>query len=274
MKRIIIIGLAVLLPVMMNVMAEDDVKVPIIKKQQLMVKLQQKGEYRAAMAMATSIISEQEDNRVAIDFVHSHWDKMVKETQKELGKVSDPTDLEQSKKRCQIYEEMVEINDNLQGVRMPFYGTGNKWVWQPEIIYYQGHYDEERNNVLWLIKREAKDALLSYDAETARLLYEDLLVNYLERDGERNSNRKLMVSDCNEIMYKHVKSEKVYDQIFVYELCGLSLWLDENQSVISAIQKETQKRISEMYAKMAEDYLQVGDSTSYNEYMLSSEEWK
>lgn len=253
--------------------AQETNKVPIIKRQQLMLKMQQHGQYREAMIIATDILVEQPSNRTAIDFIHANWEKMSKATNADLGKVPNPNDLEQTKKRCLIYEQLNQINDNLLSVPMPLYGANNKWVWQPEIGYYQGIYDEERNRTFFMLRQAAKEALESYDTESARLYYEDALFNYLERDGERSSNRSLMVADCNAILSRMNRSNKIYDLIFAYDLCSLSLWLDNSQTDVVAMQQSVKQRVADAYSQLANDYLQQGDSVKAYEYRLNAAEW-
>lgn len=255
------------------VQAEES-NVPIIKRQQMMLKHQQKGEYREAMIIATEILSEQSSNRTATDFIHANWEKMSKATNAELDKVSDPNNLEQTKKRCLIYEQLTQINDNLMTVPMPLYGANNRWVWQPEIGYYQGIYDEERNRTFFMLRQAAKEALESYDAESAKLYYEDALHNFLERDGERSSNRQLMVADCNAILSRMSKSDKLYDLIFAYDLCRLTLWLDNTQNDVTTLQHTIQLRVADAYQQLAQEYLQAGDSVRANQYLLNATEWK
>ena len=239
-----------------------------------MEKLRKEGRLLEAMDTATLILTYDKDYRVAADFVHRHWDKTMRQTEDRLSQLSDNESLEQAEERCEIYRMLDEVHDNLRDIRMPLYGPNQKWVWQPEVSYYTGHYDNERQKTLQLLLRKADEALRSFDAETAGEYYHRALTRYLLTDGEKRSNKRVMTEQCNTMIERYQKSDKIYDAIFAYDLCSLSLRLDSTQTGVSDIQQSVQRHVAELYLQAAEAAEQVGDTVEAYELRLSYEDWK
>ena len=260
-----------------NVFAKEsnaETKPSLLRKSIQMEKLRKDGRWLEAMDTATLILTYDKDYRVAADFVHRYWDKTMSITNERLQRLSDDESLEQAEERCEIYRVLDEVHDNLRAIKMPLYGAGEKWVWQPEIAYYTGHYDTERQKTFVLLCKKADESLRSYDAEGALEYYRLALNKYLITDGERRSNRKDMLASCNKMIDKLCDSEKIYDAIFAYELCGVSLQIDPDQQDIVQRRGQIQKNVAAMYLQEAEAALQAGDSVQAHELMLSAEDWK
>lgn len=253
---------------------ETEVSQPSLFKMSLqMERLRKDGQWLEAMDTATLILNFDQDNRSATDFVYRYWDKTMKLTDERLQRLSDEQNLEQAKERCEIYRVLDEIHDHLRQIKMPLYGPNQKWVWQPEIGYYTGHYDAERTKTYHLLLNYADKALKNYDVAEATLYYQTALDKYLLTDKERNGNKNNIVMQCNRLIEQYRNSTKIYNAIFAYDLCRLSLQLEPNQAEISSKQAEIQQHIASLYLKEAEAALQAGDSVQAYEMRLSYEEW-
>lgn len=101
-----------------------------------------KKQYLEAIDSATLALSIQEDNQYAKNFIYAHWDKSIKHAKARLEKLDDLSDLSVAQERLHIYTQLVEIQSNLQTISLPLHGPNDRWVWHPEIEYWQGHYDE------------------------------------------------------------------------------------------------------------------------------------
>lgn len=253
------------------VCAEDNPS--LFKKALQMERLRKDGLWLEAMDTATLILTYDRDYRTAVDFVHRYWDKTMTLTNDRLASLSDDSSLAQAAERCEIYRLLDEVHENLRQVKMPLYGPNQKWVWQPEVGYYSGHYDSERQKTFRLLLSLADQSLRSYDAEGAMAYYQLALSKYLITDGERSSNLSLMLSQCNSMIVKLRKSDKIYDAIFAYDLCSLSLQLDEDQPQILSLQTEIQQYVASLYLNAANTALLAGDSVQAKELRLSYEEW-
>lgn len=109
--------------------------------------LQHKQQYLEAMDSATLALVIFPDSHAAKEFIHRNWDRMSRWADKELDSNPSQKDLEQSRRRLLVYRYLVEINDNLRDIELPLHGTNDKWVWQPEIQYWDGHFNEELQRV-------------------------------------------------------------------------------------------------------------------------------
>ena len=245
----------------------------LLKKALQMETLRKNGQWLEAMDTATLILTYDRDYRAAVDFVHRYWDKTIRLTEDRLSSLSEPDNLSQAEQRCEIYRVLDEVHDNLRQVGMPLYGPNQKWVWQPEIGYYTGHYDTERHKTFLLILRLADEALSSYDAEGAMYYYQLAFSKYLVTDSERNSNKSLMVQQCNQMIDRLRLSDKIYDGIFAYDLCSLSLQLEPEQPEITSLQSQIRQHVASLYLQASQDALIVGDSVQAKEMHLSYEEW-
>lgn len=120
-----------------------------------------KKQYLEALDSATLALSIQEDNQYAKNFIHAHWDKSIKNAKSRLEELNDLTDLSVARERLRIYTQLVEIQSNLQTISLPIHGPNDRWVWHPEIEYWQGHYDEALRIVIKL-----EEELKSQENET------------------------------------------------------------------------------------------------------------
>ena len=246
----------------------------LFRKSIQMEKLRKDGKWLEAMDTATWILTYDKDYRVAVDYVHRYWDKTMKLTDERLQRLSDEESLAQAEERCEIYRVLDEIHDNLRVVKMPLYGPNEKWVWQPEVGYYTGHYDNERQKTFRLLLRMADEALRCYDAEGAGVYYRLALKKYLITDGERRSNLGDMTGQCNAMMEKHRNSDKIYNSIFAYDLCSLSLELNADQADVLKKQKEIQMHVADLYLQESEAARLAGDTAQAYELRLSADEWR
>ena len=176
MKKIVFILFAALLTLAVN--AEE--RPSLLRKSVQMETLRKDGRWLEAMDTATLILTYDRDYRVAVDFVHRYWDKTMRLTDERLQRLSDEESLAQAEERCEIYRVLDEVHENLRDVKMPLYGPNQKWVWQPEVAYYTGHYDTERQKTFRLLLKMADEALRSYDAEGAGVYYRLALKKYLK----------------------------------------------------------------------------------------------
>ncbi len=119
-------------------------------------KLQRQQQYLEAMDSATLVLTICPDSRAAKEFVHSHWDLMTRSAQKILEENHQENDLEQARRRLQVYRYLVEINDNLRMTALPLHGVNDRWVWQPEVQYWDGHFNDELQRVYRLEEEEKK----------------------------------------------------------------------------------------------------------------------
>ena len=110
-------------------------------------KLQHKQQYLEAMDSATLALVINPESHAAKEFIYHNWDRMVRWADRVLDTNPSQTDLEQSRRRLLVYRYLVEINDNLRDIDLPLHGTADKWVWQPEIQYWDGHFNEELQRV-------------------------------------------------------------------------------------------------------------------------------
>ena len=257
--------------VAMAAVAEE--KPSLLKKSLQMERLRKDGRWLEAMDTATLILTYDKDYRTAVDFVHRYWDKTMQLTDERLQRLSDDESLDQAEERCEIYRVLDEVHDNLRDIRMPLYGPNQKWVWQPEVGYYTGHYDSERQKTFRLLLRKADEALRSYDAEGAMEYYRLALNKYLITDGEKRSNRIDILNQCNGMIDRLCDSERIYDSIFAFELCNISLEINSDQPDIRQRQTLLQKNIAAIYQQLAVEALQAGDSIQAHEYQLSADDW-
>ncbi|HCS87551.1 MAG TPA: hypothetical protein DIW30_03800, partial [Bacteroidales bacterium] len=113
-----------------------------------MERLWRADQYLEAMDTATYVLSLQPSNRAAADFIYYRWEKMDEDTHRRLQNLPDENDILQAMERCEIYRLLDEIYTHLSDVPLPLHGTNDRWVWQPEVSYFTGHYDSERSRVV------------------------------------------------------------------------------------------------------------------------------
>ncbi len=238
-----------------------------------MEKLQRSGEVLQAMDSATYVLSIEPENTIAKNFVHSHWDKTMKQTTERLNRLSDEQDLKQAKERITILLQLDNIHTNLHAVPMPLHGPNDKWVWQPDISYYTGSYDNERSRVYDMVLAKAMRALRSDDIEQAREYYE-YAFDVLLLEEELPSNKRAIVQDVNAYLAELAISTNIYERIAAYNITELSLWLDDTQTDISALRKQLQQDIAKMYLEAADAALAEGDTLMEYNYRLSAQDWE
>ncbi len=238
-----------------------------------MNKLQREGKVLEAMDSATYVLTLDEDNLLAKNFVRHQWDQTMKETTQRLAILTDEQDLDQARERLILYKQLDEIHSNLRQIRMPLRGPNNSWVWQPEIGYFSGAYDSERVRTYRLILNKAEKALMSYDLEQARAYY-DFALQYVLIEDERESNTETMLRQVNTRIEKLAESANIYERIVAYNLVDLSLWLDAAQTDKGTQKQRIQQGIAEMYLQRADEYAAAGDSISAAENRLLAEDWQ
>lgn len=121
----------------------------------LMIKassLQSKGNQLEAMDSATLALSIYDKCDLAKNFIHKNWDKTMRAASARLVELSDLNDFYQAQQRLIIYRYLSEINTNIRYCKLPLHGPKDRWVWQPEIQYWQGHLDDEMKRVTRLEK--------------------------------------------------------------------------------------------------------------------------
>lgn len=239
-----------------------------------MERLWRADQYLEAMDTAAYVLSLQPSNRTATDFIYYHWEKMDEDTHRRLQSLSDENDLSQAMERCEIYRLLDEIYTHLSDVPLPLHGTNDRWVWQPEVSYFTGHYDSERSRVVNLLLVKADAALLSHDVDTAREYYLLLLQKYLVTDGERSSNLQLLLQSCNERLRLYCSSSRLSDALFAWDLLNLSLTLEPRQEDIISLRPQLQQHIASLYLAQAQQSLLQGDTVQAHEFELYAEDWK
>ncbi len=239
-----------------------------------MERLWRADSYLESMDTATYILTLQPTNRIATDFIYHHWDDMQESVRKQLSVLQDEDDLEQAMERCEIYRLLDEINSHFMDIPLPLRDTKDRWVWQPEISYYTGHYDAARTKVVELLMVKADAALLSHDADAAKGYYTLLLDKYLISDGERESNRDVLLTKCNARLRLYAGSEKINDALFAWDLLQLSLTLAPQQEDLLLLKPQLQEHIANLYRKKAEQSFLQGDSIHAREYELYAEDWQ
>lgn len=252
---------------------QEKSKTALLKMCFQMERLRKDGHWLEAMDTATLVLTYDNTYRTAVDFVYRYWDKTMRITNERLQLLNDDEDLAQAQQRCEIYRVLDEVHYNLRQVKMPLYGPNERWVWQPEIGYYTGHYDAERIKTYRLLVQRAEQSLKDYDVAEATLYYQKALDEYLITDRERDGNKKDIIGQCNRMIEQHSNSSKIYNSIFAYDLCTLSLQINPEQPLIAEQQRQIQKHIAELYLQEAEAAILIGDSIQAQEMRLSYEEW-
>ncbi len=239
-----------------------------------MEKLYKNGHVLQAMDSAAYVLSIDHDNMVAKIFMHEHWDKAMKELEHKLAPLTDETSVDQARERLLLFKLVDEIHTYLRTVPMPFYGPNERWVWQPEVGYYAGMYDNERMKAFPLMLAAADEALQSYDVELARTYYDFIRKELFVTEGERKSNEVVILQSLNTRIDSLAQSRNIYEAIVVYDMIGLSLWLDASQEDRVAQRVAMQKRIADLYLQLANEYEAQGDTVLARENRLMAEDWK
>lgn len=268
MKKIVLIVLTSLLAVTLP--AETSA----IRLQMYAERLWRQGQYQEAMDSATLALSLMPNNSNAKNFIHDHWDELLRRTNTTLEQNADENDLEQSLTRLETYRLMAEVADNIRGIRMPIVGTN--WQWIPELYYNQGDYDSERMHVYRMLIAAADACMRSYDTEGAR---EHLLtaLRYLLPGNERESNR----ADLQAAIVRNMKffrdAKTIPEAIFAYELTNLSdaLRADTASSLdtIASIRPILRQHVADLYNAKADEFLAAGDSARAADFRALAEDW-
>lgn len=109
--------------------------------------LQSKGQILEAMDSATLALSVYDKCNVAKNFIYRNWDKTMRSASAQIVELSDLNDFYQAQQRLIIYRYLNEINTNIRYCKLPIHGPKDRWVWQPDIQYWQGHLDDEMKRV-------------------------------------------------------------------------------------------------------------------------------
>lgn len=232
------------------------------------------GQYQEAMDSATRVLTVMPNNSSAKNFIHNHWDDLMRHTSETLEKNADEQSLEQSLVRLEVYRLMAEVADNLREVKMPMVGTN--WQWMPELYYGQGDYDSERMHVYRLLMEEANECLRSYDTDGARKALLTAL-RYLIPGDERETNRADLQAAIIRNLQHYRSSRNIPEAIFAYELTGLSDALKGDTSVvldtIEAMRTELRQHVAELYTAKADELLAQGDSAQAADYRAMALDW-
>ncbi len=239
------------------------------------------GEYVEAMDSATRVLTIMPNNSAAKNFLHDHWDDMLRHANSLLEHNADETDLSQSLRRLELFRLMAEIADHLREVQLPLQGTN--WQWYPEMYYSQGDYDSERMHVYRLLLAAADECLRSYDTDGAR---QHLLtaLRYLLPGNERETNRADLQAAIIRNTTRLSGTNSIPEAIFAYELTNLSDALRADspskedgtpQSLpqIDSIRPHLQQHVADLYNAKADERLQAGDSIAAAEFRALANDW-
>ncbi len=239
-----------------------------------MEKLYRDGMTLQAMDSAAYVLSVDNDNFVAKNFLYRHWDKTMTDLGDRLAQLTDEKNLDEARERLLLLRQLDEIHTYLRTVPMPLYGPNDRWVWQPEVGYYAGMYDTERMKTYDLVLGLAEQALQSYDIESAQSYYDFALQELFVDERERNSNHASMLKHVNRRITELAESENIYEVIAAYNMVDLSLWLDASQKDKPVQKQAIQQEISDMYLQLAKEYAERGDTILSKEHSFLAEDWK
>lgn len=110
-------------------------------------RLQRQGESLQALDSAAYALSVYPTSTAAAEFLRKHWNDTMEETMHQLSLLTERDDLFQCRRRETIYRMLVEINQSMRSVPLPLYGPNRRWVWQPDIQYWEGHWDEAQQEL-------------------------------------------------------------------------------------------------------------------------------
>lgn len=244
----------------------------VIKRIAIMEKLQLEKQYVAAVDTAVSILVTNPGNKLAANFVHDHWDAMMRYVSAQMESNADENDVEQSIVRLELTRQMAHLTDNLQLVEMPLRGARDSWIWYPEVYYNQGDYDSERMHVYRLLVTHALHAVRDYDTERAKELYLTAL-HYLLPDTELEGNLQVITHHLYGEMVRLSCAVRIPDAIFAYDLSMLSLALDSAQDSVRVMQDSLRRHVSRLYLARAEELRASGDTARAEEYKEYAKDW-
>ena len=247
-------------------------------------------DYLTAMVHASELLSRNQNNSYAKNFVHDNWGMMMQQVDEIISQNTDMEDVEQCANRTRAYSLLADVERRINTVSMPLRGNG--WQWQPEMLYTAGEYQSERMHLSRLVRAEASKALQGHDAEALEECYRLLLASDLLFPEERQSNRQLLLADCNAKIEEltsgldEVKDDesdeldedsvrrlkhRLNDLLFADELMPLSLMLEPNQPTIEEKQIKVKTEVSRLYLQLSTYYLQQGDTLQAQTYRSAAE---
>lgn len=237
-------------------------------------KLWRQQQYQEAMDSAARVLTIAPNNSAAKNFLHDHWDELIRHTNATLEQNADERSLEQSLVRLEVYRLMAEIADHLREVDMPIVGTN--WQWMPELYYGQGDYDSERMYVYRMLMDEANQCLLSYDTEGARKALLTAL-RYLLPGNERESNRADMQAAIVRGIHRCSGTSSIPEAIFAYELTTLSdaICADTASTLdtIQSLKPVLREHVAQLYLQQADQLEAAGDSAMARDYRDYALDW-
>ena len=128
-------------------------------------KLYKKHLYLEAMDTATLAYRTCAKSVAAKTFIYKHWDQTMRYATSVLESHDEPENLQHARVRCNTYRLLMEINDNIQASPLPIHGNYDRWVWMPEMQYWDGYYTEERKRLKRLEAEKASQQAV-IDSET------------------------------------------------------------------------------------------------------------
>lgn len=158
MKRIILITLTCLVTITATASRHNE-QDPIRYSQHLMReanKLWNNHQYLHAMDSATLALFNNPQMQKAADFIYKHWDQTMRYASNRIEHNDKLHNINHVQIRLETYKLLVEIYDNIKYCHLPLHGVNDSWIWQPEIQYWDGHYQEEEARYHKML--HAKDA--------------------------------------------------------------------------------------------------------------------
>ena len=129
-------------------------------------KLFKKNLFLEAMDSATLAYRTSNKSVAARTFIYKHWDQTMRYATALLESHAELENLQDSRVRYKTYRLLMEINDNLQASPLPIRGNYDRWVWLPEMQYWDGYCSEERKRLKRLEAEEnARQALIEGEKE-------------------------------------------------------------------------------------------------------------
>ena len=230
-------------------------------------------QWQEAMDSATLALAIAPNNSAAKNFIHDHWEDMLRRTTTTLEKNADEASLEQSLVRLEVYRLLAEVADNLREVQMPIVGTD--WQWYPELYYNQGDYDSERMHVYRMLMDKANDCLLSYDTDGAREAFL-MALRYLIPGSEREGNRADIQASLIRKMIQLGGTSRIPEAIYAYELTTLSDALCSDTvplDTVAAMRPRLQQHVADLYNAKADELQAAGDSARAAEFRALAGDW-
>lgn len=129
-------------------------------------KLYKKHLYLEAMDSATLAYHISPKSVAARTFIYKHWDETMRYATALLEAHDELENLKDSRIRYNTYRLMMDINENIQSSPLPIRGNYDRWVWVPEMQYWDGYIAEERKRLKRLEAEEAaRQAVIDNEKE-------------------------------------------------------------------------------------------------------------